>query len=40
MICGKCSTAGQPSNHSHRVCPLTECFKCHQKGHVIQNCPN
>ena len=40
IICGKCTAAGQPANHSHRICPLTACFKCHQEGDVIQNGPN
>ena len=40
IICDKCTTTGQSANHSHRIFPLTECFKYHQKGHVIQNCPN
>ena len=40
IICDKCTAAGQPTNHSHGLCPLTECLKCHQKGLALQNCPN
>ena len=39
-MCGKCTAAGQPADHSFTACPLTECHKCKQKGHISRNCPN
>ena len=40
VVCSKCAAAGKPANHSHATCPQVECHKCHQKGHIIKNCPN
>lgn len=39
-VCNKYSQSGQPANHSHRVCPLSQCFKCGAMGHIRRNCPN
>lgn len=35
IICYKCK-----GNHYIKECPQVECFKCHQKGHMANNCLN
>lgn len=42
-ICNKCRLAGKTGPdimHSYKVCPLVQCRKCQQFGHIQRNCPN
>ena len=42
-VCNKCKDTGKRGGdilHSHRVCPLVKCNRCHQLGHISKDCTN